>query len=111
MPSDVVRVFKALCHHGLRMDWKELSPKEADYQQRIIRELLQDNNADTLIDAIRWGMPHVWPYTETEDGMPRVFSAEAVRKNLLEAKAAAAQFRRAGRTPYRPRGTNANLMA
>jgi len=101
MRNSIMRVYGALCVYGLRMHPNDLTSKESHYQQSIIRQLLEDNDADTLIDAIRFGMPNVWPYSEQSDtGEPRVFSAENLKQKLLEAKAAAAQARRAGRTPY-----------
>ena len=101
MRDSIMKAFGALCVYGLKMHPNELTSKESHYQQSIIRQLLEDNEADTLIDAIRFGMPNVWPFSEQSDtGELRVFSAEDLKRKLLEAKAAAAQARRAGRTPY-----------
>ena len=101
---DVQNVYKALLQYGLRIRQSELTSNEAIRQKNVIRGLLAENNSDVLIDAIKYGMRNVWPFSEVNDmGQARVFSAVDLEAKLLEAKASASQMRRAGQIAYRPR--------
>ena len=98
MNNETDLVLQALLRYGLRMKRTALSAKEIHRQKVVIEDLLSENDAETLIDAIRYGMPNVWPYTEDN----RTFSAVDLEKNLLKAKAEAGQTKRAGEIAYRP---------
>ena len=95
-------VLKTLLRYGLGMKMSELSRGEVEDQLHIIRRLLLDSTASILCDAIQYGMPNVWPFSE--DG--RAFAAKDLENNLLKAKAEAAVARWEGRIAYRPRGSN-----
>lgn len=91
-------VLLTLVVHGLDMQPHELSETETARQRKLIEELLEDNDPTILIQAIRYGMPEVWPFSEG-----RVFDASDLRNNLLKAKASAGMKRRAGQIPTRVR--------
>jgi hypothetical protein len=99
MEQAVEAVFRALVRYGLNMRPSKLSEKERQYQKSIIRELLEFNDPQTLIDAIQYGMPNVWPFSD--DG--RAFAAADLEKNLLKAKAESGRAAREGRIAHRPR--------
>lgn len=97
-PSEINEVFTVLVRYGLGMKPSELNEAEHRDQRRIIKRMLEENDVDILIDAIKYGMPNVWPFSE--DG--RAFAALDLEQNLLKAKAEAAVARREGRIAYRP---------
>jgi len=92
------RVLRCLCRYGLGMELNELTQAEIEDQFRIVRRLLDDNSESILCDAIQYGMPNVWPYSEGQ-----AFTANDLSNKLLNAKAEAAVCRREGRIAYRPR--------
>jgi len=94
------RVLRCLCRYGLGMDLGELTRSELEDQFRTIRRLLDDNTEDILCDAIQYGMPNVWPYSEGQ-----AYTANDLATKLLNAKAEAATCRKEGRIAYRPRGS------
>lgn len=94
--ESVERVFKALRVHGLQMRLSDFTPSERDRQRQTIQGLLKTNDADTLVRAIRYGMPNVWPFL---DG--RAFDADDLRRNLLKAKAEASRASQAGEHLWR----------
>ena len=91
-------VFQAILRYGLRLRATDVSPNEAMKQKAIIREMLTENTVEGLIEAVQYGMPQVWPFSE--DG--RAFAAGDLEKNLLKAKAEAGKARRAGEIAYKP---------
>lgn len=103
---DADTVLYAICQFGLRMNPADLSPNEHRRQLELVETMLQDHGRREIVEAVRYGMQDVWPFSE---GRP--FDAKDVRNNLLKAKAVAAQKRRAGdipsrivHTPEEPRG-------
>lgn len=95
MDEDSVNiVYQALVLYGLTMNYNDISKKEAGDQKHVIRTLLKDNKPSTLVEAIKYGMPNVWPFTEG-----RAFDARDLRDNLLKAKAEAGARRRSGSIP------------
>ena len=97
--NDVERIYRAILRYGLKLRSTDVPHSEAMRQKAIIRELLTENSTDTLLDAIKYGMHQVWPFSE--DG--RSFAAGDLEKNLLKAMGEAGKARRAGEIAYRPR--------
>jgi len=92
----VEHVWKALLLYGLRLREKDITRREEQEQKKVIRELLEDNRVGILVDAIKFGMGHVWPFSE--DG--RAFAAKDLRDNLLKAKGEVGTARRQGTIPH-----------
>lgn len=90
----VESVFQTLCSHGLRIPAKDLTSKDRQKEKATIREILADREPQEVIDAIRYGMPSVWPFL---DG--RVFNARDLRENFLKARGEAGKVRRRGQIP------------
>ena len=88
----------AICLHGLRMAPRQLSATElAEVGRWTDRIIAAQGGVPTreIVEAIRHGMPRVWPFSE--DG--RSFDARDVYRNITKAKGAAAVLRKAGRIP------------
>lgn len=98
---DVTRVLKALCVYGLQIHPVNLTGREEEQERRMLRGLLTENSASVLIEAIKYGMPHVWPFSK-DDG-DHVFTAQDLRNKLLNAKGEAGKQRRQGAIPVRLR--------
>jgi len=88
-------VFRALVIHGLRMEMKDLSRHERNDQLKVLRRILEHNEPGPVIQAIKHGMPNVWPFSEDA----RSFDAHDLEKNLLKAKSEVGNLRRRGQLP------------
>ena len=88
----------AICQYGLRQAPSRLSSWEVQQTGEWVDKIIATQHGiptQQIVEAIRHGMPRVWPFSE--DG--RAFDAKDVYKNLSKAKGAAAVMRQAGRIP------------
>jgi hypothetical protein len=92
--KQVEAVFQALCAHGLRIPAKDLTSRDRQREKATIREILEDRDPQEVIEAIRYGMPNVWPFL---DG--RVFNARDLRENFLKARGEAGKQARRSAIP------------
>lgn len=95
-PSDLNKVYRTLCQRGLKMSPSSVPAAIAQREQRTLRKLLGEVPTEDLINAIEWGMPNVWPFSE--DGRP--FDAKDLERNLIKALGESSRRERRGEIPY-----------
>lgn len=81
--------------HGLRMDPEKLTRREKmDILDDVEALIDEGHDPANLVNAARFGMDKVWPFSEGQSWDSRDF-----RDNVTKAKSAASRLRRAGRLP------------
>ena len=101
-------VLAAICFYGLKLHPRQLSPGERDHMLKWVKKILNLQRGvatSEIVNAIRHGMPRVWPFSE--DG--RSFDAQDVYNNITRAKGATATLERGGRVPITGREVRARF--
>lgn len=96
--KEVQKVAVTICRHGLGVAPASLAPGEWRTLLSHARRLLEEQKGvevDEIVQAIRYGMRKVWPFTEEF----RTFDGKDVLRNITKAKGAAATLRTAGLIP------------
>lgn len=86
-----------VCKYGLRMVPHQLASGELKQLHSQARKLLIAQDGVPLLElcqAIRYGMPRLWPFTENG-----FFDGRDVVRNITKAKAIAANMRQQGTIP------------
>lgn len=108
-PTDrTQRVLWYLCYYGLGQEPSAMGPSELAVQHGLVRELLKDQaNVPTsvLLEAIQYGMPHIFPISENG-----YFDGRDLIRYLHKAKAVAAKLAAAGRIPTTPEAVESTLQ-
>jgi hypothetical protein len=88
---------EAICISGLKQTPSQLTTSELEEQRQLAETLILKQDGvpiQHLIEAIRFGMPKVWPFSQQQ-----YFDARDVLNNITKAKAAAATLRRRSQLP------------
>jgi hypothetical protein len=92
------QIVAAIAYYGLRVHPDQLPPgerKDLDKWVRKITEQQEGVSTKELVEAIRHGMPRVWPFNQ--NGEP--YDGRDVYQNIAKAKSAAATMRQSSRIP------------
>lgn len=82
---EALTLLKVVLTCGLHMETSDLSDKEIERQAEACLSVLQHCTLAQAVQAVRWGMPTVWPFSEDN----RSFDAVDLSRNLLKARAGA----------------------
>jgi hypothetical protein len=102
MPKYEMREAEVALHivrEGMGVDPHRLTRGEIETVLKAVKYLVEQGHThEDLINAARFGMRKVWPFT---DGQP--WDARDFAKNITKAKTAASRMSRAGRIPTHAR--------